>query len=74
MRRCWLHVFVHAGCVALVLPAIASAQTRSPAPVVNEAAAGYRIFDAQCAWCHGASGEGGTGPNLHGRVCTAIPV
>jgi cytochrome c oxidase cbb3-type subunit 3 len=67
MRR-WLHVFVHAGCVALVLPPVASAQTRSAAPVVNEAAAGHRIFDAQCAWCHGAGGDGGTGPNLHGRL------
>src|SRR5947207_15308716 len=27
-------------------------------------AAGKRIFDAQCAWCHGTGGSGGSGPNL----------
>ena len=26
--------------------------------------AGRQIFDAQCAWCHGAEGTGGTGPDL----------
>ena len=31
-------------------------------------ASGRRIFDAQCAWCHGNEGDGGTGPNLHGRL------
>lgn len=31
-------------------------------------AAGKVVFDAQCAWCHGAGGDGGTGPNLHGRL------
>jgi cytochrome c oxidase cbb3-type subunit III len=27
-------------------------------------AAGQRVFDSQCAWCHGAGGTGGTGPDL----------
>src|SRR6185436_17396587 len=27
-------------------------------------AAGRRIFEAQCAWCHGTEGTGGTGPDL----------
>lgn len=31
----------------------------------NDVASGRRIFDAQCAWCHGAGGTGGTGPDLH---------
>ena len=30
----------------------------------EDVAAGGRIFDAQCAWCHGSNGTGGTGPNL----------
>lgn len=30
----------------------------------SDLAAGQKIFDAQCAWCHGAQGTGGTGPNL----------
>ena len=30
----------------------------------DELAAGKRIFSAQCAWCHGTDGVGGSGPNL----------
>ena len=30
----------------------------------TDIAAGKRIFDAQCAWCHGTNGTGGTGPSL----------
>jgi putative heme-binding domain-containing protein len=37
-------------------------------PLVNagtrDVAEGQRIFDAQCAWCHGTNGTGGTGPSL----------
>jgi putative heme-binding domain-containing protein len=41
------------------------AQPRSLAGAgANDLAAGQKIFDAQCAWCHGARGSGGTGPNL----------
>jgi putative heme-binding domain-containing protein len=50
----------------LLLPAGATAQTRSlSAAASNDIATGQRIFDAQCAWCHGAGGTGGTGPDLH---------
>lgn len=46
------------------------AQPPAPAvrPLVNagakELTEGQKIFDAQCAWCHGTNGAGGTGPNL----------
>jgi putative heme-binding domain-containing protein len=26
------------------------------------------VFDAQCAWCHGAGGDGGAGPSLRGKL------
>ncbi len=63
--------------VLLLLPAaLASAQgaataapsTRRAASATQDVASGKLIFDAQCAWCHGAGGEGGTGPNLHTRL------
>ncbi len=56
---------------ALSMPTatLAAAQTKPAAPAaVSDATAGRRIFDAQCAWCHGNGGDGGTGPNLHGRL------
>ena len=49
----------------------ASGHRGSPAAgstATQDAASGKLIFDAQCAWCHGAGGDGGTGPNLHGRL------
>jgi putative heme-binding domain-containing protein len=57
---------------ALLAPLAASAAAvqspRPPAPLATAAAgdiaAGKRIFDAQCAWCHGKDGTGGTGPSL----------
>ena len=30
----------------------------------TDIAAGRRIFESQCAWCHGTEGTGGTGPSL----------
>src|SRR5438874_5581574 len=41
---------------------------RAAASPSSDASAGRQIFDAQCAWCHGNEGDGGTGPNLHGRL------
>src|SRR4051794_19181219 len=50
----------------LIWPAAATAQTRSLGAATSaDITAGQRIFDAQCAWCHGAGGTGGTGPDLH---------
>jgi cytochrome c oxidase cbb3-type subunit 3 len=59
-------------CLALacvVVPSPSHAQTRPAASnPPTDMAAGRQIFDAQCAWCHGNGGDGGTGPNLHGRL------
>lgn len=41
-------------------PAAAPLRTATSADL----AAGKKIFDAQCAWCHGTNGTGGTGPIL----------
>jgi cytochrome c oxidase cbb3-type subunit 3 len=54
--------------VWVVMPAPAAAQTRPQPPGVSDLAAGKQTFDAQCAWCHGNDGDGGMGPNLHGRL------
>jgi len=51
--------------VMLLLASSASPQTRALNQALPaELAAGKRIFDAQCAWCHGTGGSGGSGPNL----------
>src|SRR3954468_13095949 len=60
-----------AASTAVLLSASLLAQTRatSPRPAISsEAVEGRRVFDAQCAWCHGNEGEGGMGPNLHGSL------
>lgn len=51
-----------------IAPAIAAAQARPASNAVSDTAAGKQIFEAQCAWCHGNEGDGGMGPNLHGRL------
>jgi putative heme-binding domain-containing protein len=48
-----------------IVAAPLAAQTRAvSAATSRDIAAGQQIFDAQCAWCHGAGGAGGTGPDL----------
>jgi len=37
------------------------------------ASPGAAIFSANCASCHGASGEGAIGPQLAGKVVKAFP-
>jgi putative heme-binding domain-containing protein len=55
--------------LSVLVPMTAAAQTRpSAAAQPSDMTAGRRIFDAQCAWCHGNGGDGGTGPNLHGKL------
>ena len=71
-RRAMLVMF----CLALFLPPGASpGQNASPGqkpknPAIGDPkaiAAGRALFAASCAACHGATGEGGRGPNLHNR-------
>lgn len=51
----------------MLLPTSAPAQTPTKplgAATAKDIAEGKRVFDAQCAWCHGAGGAGGAGANL----------
>src|SRR4030095_10184236 len=48
---------------------VAAQQTATVSPPLRTAgaadiAAGKRIFDSRCAWCHGTDGVGGPGPSL----------
>jgi len=44
----------------------AGAAASAPSSPAAEVAAGAKIFGANCSACHGADGQGGVGPNLHG--------
>ena len=48
---------------SLLLP-LAFAQPNET-PAVGDPALGQRLFESQCAVCHGQTGTGGRGPNLH---------
>jgi cytochrome c oxidase cbb3-type subunit III len=69
-----LHSLIGAAMTLTLLPASSAAQTRTARPrpagaaLSSDAADGRRVFDAQCAWCHGNEGDGGMGPNLHGTL------
>ena len=53
------------GVTLLVAAQLLTAQSRPLSGAdASELAAGKRIFDAQCAWCHGTDGTGGAGPSL----------
>jgi putative heme-binding domain-containing protein len=56
-------------CSGAVLPVLLALPLQAqPRPLSSagpeELAAGKRIFEAQCAWCHGTGGAGGSGPSL----------
>jgi cytochrome c oxidase cbb3-type subunit 3 len=60
-----LAAFLSAAFLFLTAAEPHAAQSRSLAAAgANDLAAGQKIFEAQCAWCHGSGGTGGTGPNL----------
>ena len=67
MRRTLLNVTC-LGVLSMLVPRTAAAQAKPAAAQPSDMASGRRIFDAQCAWCHGNEGDGGTGPNLHGKL------
>ena len=67
MKRA-LRLLACLGWVSLFPAPPASAQLRTAAAGPSDMAAGRQVFDAQCAWCHGNGGDGGAGPNLHGRL------
>ena len=58
-------MFVRSGAIGLLLVAqIGLAQT----PDTDRVAAGQRLFETNCAACHGQNAKGGRGPNLTGRL------
>ena len=70
MRRL-ISTLIVAGVLLAGWTADVAAQARGARPPVSasaDLAAGKKIFDGQCAWCHGNDGDGGTGPNLHGKL------
>ena len=50
--------------LACCFAAVAVAQTTNTADA--QPAAGYRLFDLNCAHCHGDDARGDEGPDLHG--------
>ena len=59
----FIAVILTAGCLSV--PARATAQTgRLNTASASDIAAGRKVFESQCAWCHGNEGTGGTGPDL----------
>jgi mono/diheme cytochrome c family protein len=71
MSRAWRPVLVGAAIVVAVF-AVAQAQIFEPSAssggssAAGDVARGEQVFAAECAGCHGALGEGGSGPALAG--------
>jgi cytochrome c oxidase cbb3-type subunit 3 len=67
-RDSWVCVLVFTFLAPLVALAAAAQSPRLSAALATateaDIAAGKRVFDAQCAWCHGTDGGGGAGPSL----------
>jgi cytochrome c oxidase cbb3-type subunit III len=53
-----------ASCLLAVQMTVALEPTARPKVTAEEIARGRTLFEAQCAYCHGADGDGGRGANL----------
>jgi len=64
----WKATFFAGALPLAVFVSVAAAGQSPGAPLrtagATDIAAGRRIFESQCAWCHGTNGTGGTGPSL----------
>jgi cytochrome c551 len=82
MGRGWRPVLVGAAVVVAVFllaqwPIFEpSVDTSTPAPPAQggSTARGQVVFESECARCHGADGEGGTGPALAGSGLEASEI
>jgi len=52
---------------------VSGAPTERPKVTAQEVARGRALFEAQCAYCHGAGGDGGRGANLARPVLRHAP-
>jgi len=54
--------------VISALPTVSNSAQTAPAKSASDsnAAKGRNLFTKNCAACHGSTGQGGEGPNLHG--------
>ena len=52
----------------LALAEPSAPKTSGVAVVVGDAYRGQVVYSQACAGCHGATGEGGVGPKLHGNA------
>jgi mono/diheme cytochrome c family protein len=73
VRRTLRAAVIAGASLGIACPLIARAQTGRGAVRPAQSAAtdlveGKKVFDSQCAWCHGNDGDGGMGPNLHGKL------
>jgi cytochrome c oxidase cbb3-type subunit III len=71
-RRPGLLLFIALTASAAARPV--AAQTRALNTATQaELSAGKKVFDAQCAWCHGTDGVGGMGSTLQGTKLRHAP-
>ena len=57
----------------LAIAGISCVLAQTPGEPAIDPALGKRLFESQCAVCHGATGEGSRGPNLHRPTLSKAP-